>query len=63
METGLTRMFHELLAATEDMAVLLSELYALRAGSRASSGVALCDVPFRYASTSILDFGSLISDF
>jgi len=34
--------------ATTDMAVLLSELYALRAGSLASSGVGPCDVPLRY---------------
>ncbi|MEE8316627.1 MAG: hypothetical protein V3R70_08775 [Syntrophobacteria bacterium] len=32
------------------MAVLLSELKALRAGSLASSGVGPCDVPLRYAS-------------
>ena len=36
--------------ATVDLAVLLSELYALRAGSLASSAVGPCDVPFRYAS-------------
>jgi hypothetical protein len=29
----------------------------------ASSGVGPCDVPFRYASASILDFGFRISDF
>ena len=29
----------------------------------ASSGVGPCDVPFRYASASIFDFGSRISDF
>ena len=36
--------------ATADLAVLLSELEALRAGSLASSGVGPCDVPFRYTS-------------
>jgi hypothetical protein len=56
-------MFHEWLAATLNMDFLLSELEALRAGSLASSGVGSCDVPFRYASASILDFGFRISDF
>ena len=45
--------------ATTDMAVLLSELEALRAGGLASSGVGPYDVPFRYGSASILDFGFL----
>jgi hypothetical protein len=40
-------MFHELPAATVDMTVLLSELQALRAGSRASSVVGPCDVLFK----------------
>jgi hypothetical protein len=57
---GLARIFHELLAATTDMAVLPDVLGCsfdrLRTGSP-------CDVPFRYASALILDFGSRISDF
>jgi hypothetical protein len=35
----LARIFHESSAATADVAALLSELEALRAGGRASSGV------------------------
>jgi len=54
MIRNLARMFHELLAATTDMAVLPGVLGCsfdrLRTGSP-------CDVPFRYASASILDFG------
>ena len=47
---ALSRITHESTAATADMTVLLSELEALQAGSRASSGAEPCDVPFRYAS-------------
>ena len=45
-------MFHELPAATVDMTVLLSELQALRAGSRASSVVGPCNVLFKIHETS-----------
>ena len=49
--------------ATTDMAVLLSELEALPAGSLKSSGGGPCDVPFSYGSASILDFGFWIFDY
>jgi hypothetical protein len=48
--------------ATTDMAVFLSELEALRAGSLASSDVGPCDVPFRCGSASISDFGFLTTN-
>ena len=57
---GLARIFHESPAANTDMAVLPGVLGCsfdkLRTGSP-------CDVPFRYVSASILDFGFRISDF
>jgi hypothetical protein len=53
-------MFHESLAATVDMAVLPGVLGCSFGRLRTSSP---CDVPFRYASASILDFGFRISDF
>jgi hypothetical protein len=56
----LTRIFYESLAATADMRVLPGVLGCsfdrLRTGGP-------CDVLFKYASASIFDFGSRISDF
>ena len=43
------------------MGILLSELEALRAGSRASSGVGPCDVPFRYASGPIPRYRGMVA--
>jgi hypothetical protein len=56
----LAQIFHELPAATTDMAVLPGVLGCSFDGLRTGSP---CDVPFRYASASILDFGFRISDF
>ncbi|MGW8221832.1 MAG: hypothetical protein ACWGP1_06765, partial [Syntrophobacteria bacterium] len=53
------RIFHGLLAAITDMAVLLFELKAPRAGSLASSGVGSCDVLFRYGNQSRGNAGRL----
>jgi hypothetical protein len=69
-------MFHESPAATSEMSALPGVLGCsfdpfdrLRAGRLPETTLGTgrtdspCDVPFRYASASILDFGFWISDF
>ncbi|MDH3774343.1 MAG: hypothetical protein OET42_08420, partial [Deltaproteobacteria bacterium] len=65
---GLARIFHELLPATTDITALPGVLgcsFDRLPGTMPGTGRtgSPCDVPFRYASVSILDFGFRISDF
>ena len=56
-----TRIMHEPPAATADLAILLSELEALRAGSRASSGLGPCDVLNKYASGPVPRYRGMVA--